>query len=113
MNHKRRYSASNQYRGLEEALNTILEDSNDGLEYDLAIQNQVLLPTKRRVLMMKLLQSTCQVMFQEKSRCLCKILALFRILRTTAIMNHWLQNELGKTIHNVPMNQVMHKIDRL
>ncbi|CAH0703075.1 unnamed protein product [Spodoptera exigua] len=37
MNHKRRYSASNQYRGLEEALNNILEDSDDGLEYDLAI----------------------------------------------------------------------------
>ncbi|KAH9632039.1 hypothetical protein HF086_005370 [Spodoptera exigua] len=37
MNHKRRYSASNQYRGLEEALNTVLEDSDDGLEYDLAI----------------------------------------------------------------------------
>ncbi|CAH0696636.1 unnamed protein product [Spodoptera exigua] len=37
MNHKSRYSASNQYRGLEEALTTILEDSDDGLEYDLAI----------------------------------------------------------------------------
>ncbi|CAH2084943.1 unnamed protein product [Euphydryas editha] len=37
MNRKRRFSASNNYLGLEEALNSIEVDSDDGLEYDLAI----------------------------------------------------------------------------
>ncbi|GBP69403.1 hypothetical protein EVAR_54822_1 [Eumeta japonica] len=37
MNRQRHYSASNNYRGLEEAVNTILEDTDDDLEYDLTI----------------------------------------------------------------------------
>lgn len=37
MNRKRHFSASNNFQGLEEAINTIVEDSDDGLEYDLAI----------------------------------------------------------------------------
>ncbi|KAL3280000.1 hypothetical protein HHI36_017508, partial [Cryptolaemus montrouzieri] len=36
MSLKRRFSASNNYLGLEEAINSI-EDSDDGFEYDLAI----------------------------------------------------------------------------
>jgi hypothetical protein len=37
MNRKRNFRASNNFQGLEEAIDTIGEDSNDGLEYDLAI----------------------------------------------------------------------------
>lgn len=33
----RHFSSSNHFRGLEEAVNTIIEDSNDGFEYDLTI----------------------------------------------------------------------------
>uniref|UniRef100_A0A2A4JSB1 Uncharacterized protein n=1 Tax=Heliothis virescens TaxID=7102 RepID=A0A2A4JSB1_HELVI len=37
MSRKRRFSASNDYKGLEESVNFIEEDSDDALEYDLAI----------------------------------------------------------------------------
>ncbi|KAL3282593.1 hypothetical protein HHI36_005769 [Cryptolaemus montrouzieri] len=37
MSRRRRLSASNNYLGLEEAINSIEEDSDDGFEYELAI----------------------------------------------------------------------------
>ncbi|XP_013193343.1 piggyBac transposable element-derived protein 3 isoform X2 [Amyelois transitella] len=37
MSRKQTFSASNNYRGLEDAIHDIIEDSDDGLEYDLAI----------------------------------------------------------------------------
>ncbi|KAL3267387.1 hypothetical protein HHI36_011516, partial [Cryptolaemus montrouzieri] len=37
MSRKRRFSASNNYLGLEDAINSIEEESDDGFEYDLAI----------------------------------------------------------------------------
>ncbi|KAL3289980.1 hypothetical protein HHI36_023361, partial [Cryptolaemus montrouzieri] len=37
INRRRRFSASNNYWGLKEAINSIEEDSVDGFEYDLAI----------------------------------------------------------------------------
>ncbi|KAL3283106.1 hypothetical protein HHI36_006265 [Cryptolaemus montrouzieri] len=37
MGRRRRFSASNNYLGLEEAINSIEEDSDDGFEYDLDI----------------------------------------------------------------------------
>lgn len=37
MNRKRRFTASNNFQGLEEAIFRDGEDSDDGLEYDLAI----------------------------------------------------------------------------
>lgn len=37
VNRKQYFSGTNDFRGLEEAINTIAEDSDDGLEYDLAI----------------------------------------------------------------------------
>ncbi|CAH2101338.1 unnamed protein product [Euphydryas editha] len=37
MSRKQYFSGSNNFRGLEEAINTLAEDSDDDLEYDLAI----------------------------------------------------------------------------
>ncbi|CAH2084570.1 unnamed protein product [Euphydryas editha] len=51
MSRKQYFGGSNNLRGLEEAINNLAEDSDDDLEYDLAIipPSQALLRMKKRV----------------------------------------------------------------